>query len=139
MVLTVFAGMAEFERALIHQRTSSGRVAAKARGVRFGRPPKLTPEQIALGRRLVDEGTSVRDVAKVILKCHPATLYRELGGRPSEHPATLWPASGGQPPIICTRHYIRGQRAGGSETGSTAERGSPLRHRKLYLHTAREY
>ena len=78
MVLTVFAGMAEFERALIHQRTSSGRVAARMRGVRFGRPPKLTPEQIALGRRLVDEGTSVRDVAKVILKCHPATLYREL-------------------------------------------------------------
>jgi DNA invertase Pin-like site-specific DNA recombinase len=85
MVLTVFAGMAEFERALIHQRTSSGRVAARMRGVRFGRPPKLTPEQIALGRRLVDEGTSVREVAKVILKCHPATLYRELG-RPSEHP-----------------------------------------------------
>ena len=79
MVLTVFAGMAEFERALIHQRTSSGRVAARMRGVRFGRPPKLTPEQIALGRRLVDEGTSVREVAKVILKCHPATLYRELG------------------------------------------------------------
>ena len=25
-----------------------------------------------------DEGTSVREVAKVILKCHPATLYREL-------------------------------------------------------------
>jgi IS30 family transposase len=53
--------------------------------VRFGRPPKLTPVQIALGCRLVDEGTSVRDVAKVILKCHPATLYRELG-RPSEQP-----------------------------------------------------
>jgi len=32
MVLTVFAGIAEFERALIHQRTSTGRVAAKARG-----------------------------------------------------------------------------------------------------------
>ena len=38
MVLTVFAGIAEFERELIHQRTGSGRVAAKARGVRFGRP-----------------------------------------------------------------------------------------------------
>src|SRR4051812_2748441 len=87
MVLTVFAGMAEFERALIHQRTNSGRVAAKARGVRFGRPPKLTPEQIALGRRLVDEGTSVREVAKVILKCHPATLYRELG---KFGPASTW-------------------------------------------------
>src|SRR3954453_8977301 len=79
MVLTVFAGMAEFERALIHQRTSSGRVAPRGGGVRSGPPPKLTPVQIALGCRLVDEGTSVRDVAKVILKCPPATLYRELG------------------------------------------------------------
>jgi DNA invertase Pin-like site-specific DNA recombinase len=77
MVLTVFAGIAEFERALIHQRTSSGRVAAKARGVRFGRPPKLTAEQIALGVRLVSEGTSVRAAAK-LLKCHRATLYRAL-------------------------------------------------------------
>src|SRR3954462_8376851 len=73
MVLTLFAGMAEFERALIHQRTSSGRVASRTRGVRFGRPPKRTSEQIALSRRLVDEGTSVREVAKVILECHPAT------------------------------------------------------------------
>src|SRR3954464_4172945 len=90
MVLTVFAGMSEFERALIHQRTSSGRVAARMRGVRFGCPPKLTPEQIALSRRLVDEGTSVREVAKMILKCHPATLYRELSkssplSKPGEH------------------------------------------------------
>lgn len=77
MVLTVFAGIAEFERALIHQRTSAGRVAAKARGVRFGRPPKLTAEQIALGLRLVGEGTSVREAAK-LLKCHHATLYRAL-------------------------------------------------------------
>ena len=77
MVLTVFAGIAEFERALIHQRTSSGRVAAKARGVRFGRPPKLSPDQIALGERLVCEGTSVREAAK-LLKCHHATLYRAL-------------------------------------------------------------
>jgi DNA invertase Pin-like site-specific DNA recombinase len=78
MVLTVFAGVAEFERALIHQRTSTGRLAAEARGVRFGRPSKLTPEQVVLGRRLVEEGSSVRQVARVILKCHPATLYREL-------------------------------------------------------------
>ena len=77
MVLTVFAGIAEFERALIHQRTSSGRVAARARGVRFGRPPKLTAEQIALGVRLVSEGTSVREAAK-LLQCHHATLYRAL-------------------------------------------------------------
>jgi len=77
MVLTVFAGIAEFERELIHQRTNSGRIAAKARGVRFGRPPKLTTEQIALVQRLVAEGTSVREAAK-LLKCHHATLYRAL-------------------------------------------------------------
>jgi len=78
MVLTVFAGIAEFERALIHQRTSAGREAAKRRGVRFGRPPVLSAEQVLLARRLVGEGTSVR-VAARMLGCHHATLYRALG------------------------------------------------------------
>src|SRR3954465_6378165 len=120
MVLTVFAGMAEFERALIHQRTSSGRVAARMRGVRFGRPSKLTPEQVALGCRLVDEGTSVREVAKVILKCHPATLYRELGKfGPASTPANAlageWTtATHNLHTSLYSAHVIiyRGQRAG---------------------------
>lgn len=77
MVLTVFAGIAEFERDLVRERTSSGRAAAKQRGVRFGRPAKLSAEQVALGRRLREEGQSVREVAKV-LNCHHATLYRAL-------------------------------------------------------------
>jgi DNA invertase Pin-like site-specific DNA recombinase len=77
MVLTVFAGIAEFERELIHERTSAGRTAAKNRGVRFGRPSKLANDQIALARRLISEGTSVPEVAK-ILKVHRATLYRTL-------------------------------------------------------------
>ena len=81
MVLTVFAGIAEFERSLIGERTSSGRKAAQDRGVRFGRPSALTTEQVTLGQRLIQEGQSVREVARVILKCHPATLYRELGKR----------------------------------------------------------
>ena len=85
MVLTVFAGIAEFERALILGRTSAGRDAAKQRGVRFGRPPTLAPDQIALGLRLVGEGQPVREVAR-LLKVHRTTLYRELakaeaGGR----------------------------------------------------------
>ena len=78
MVLTVFAGIAEFERELIRQRTSSGREAAKRRGVKFGRPAKLSDEQVVLGKRLIEEGQSVREVAKV-LSCHHATLYRKLG------------------------------------------------------------
>lgn len=78
MVLTVFAGIAEFERALIQQRTSTGREAARKRGVRFGRPVKLTAEQVALGQRLIEEGRSAREVAKMF-KVHAATLYRAIG------------------------------------------------------------
>jgi DNA invertase Pin-like site-specific DNA recombinase len=78
MVLTVFAGIAEFERALIHQRTSAGRAAARRRGVRFGRPSKLAAEQIALARWLIEEGRSAREVARMF-KVHRATLYRALG------------------------------------------------------------
>jgi DNA invertase Pin-like site-specific DNA recombinase len=50
MVLPVFAGIAEFERALIIDRIRSGREAAKARGVKFGPRPTLTPAQIEHGR-----------------------------------------------------------------------------------------
>ena len=77
MVLTIFAGMAEFERELIVERTSSGRIQAKARGVRFGRPPKLTSEQVKLARRLIGDGTSVPEVSRV-LKVHRTTLYRAM-------------------------------------------------------------
>ena len=84
MVLTVFAGVAEFERSLIRERTATGRVAAKTRGVRFGRPPKLSPDQVAVGRRLIAEGASVRQVAREVLRCHPATLYRALAEAPSD-------------------------------------------------------
>lgn len=77
MVLTVFAGIAEFERELIHERTRSGRVAAKNRGVRFGRPAKLADDQINLARRLIGEGRAASEVAK-LLKVHRATLYRAM-------------------------------------------------------------
>ena len=77
MVLTIFAGIADFERSLISERTSAGRAAAKAKGVRFGPKPILTPEQIDHARRLIDEGQSVSEVAR-ILRVHRATLYRAL-------------------------------------------------------------
>ena len=73
----VFAGIAEFERALILSRTSARRVAAQQKGVRFGRPPALAPDLAALGRKLVEEGQTVREVAR-LLKVHRATLYRKL-------------------------------------------------------------
>lgn len=76
----MFAGIAEFERALIAERTRTGRRAAQDKGVRFGRPPALSAEPVALGQRLRAEGASVREAARV-LRGHPATLYRATGAR----------------------------------------------------------
>jgi DNA invertase Pin-like site-specific DNA recombinase len=60
MVLTVFAGIAEFERSLIIDRTRNGLEAAKARGVKFGRLT-LTPAQIEHARELIDrDGRTVK-------------------------------------------------------------------------------
>lgn len=75
MIMTIFAGIAEFERALIRERTSAGRDAARKRGVRFGRPRKLSVDQEQLARRLVLEGGSVSDIARTF-NVHVATIYR---------------------------------------------------------------
>src|SRR5260370_11594565 len=45
LMLTVLGGLAEFERDLIRARTGEGRAPAKARGVKLGPKPKLTPPQ----------------------------------------------------------------------------------------------
>ena len=67
MVLTVFAGIADFERSLIVERTSAGRIAAKARGVKFGPSPALSAEQIAHARQLIDrENKPVAEVARLM-------------------------------------------------------------------------
>jgi DNA invertase Pin-like site-specific DNA recombinase len=55
LMLTVLGGLAEFERELILARTGDGRARAKAKGVRFGRPP-------AIAR--IAEGVSQADLAR---------------------------------------------------------------------------
>jgi DNA invertase Pin-like site-specific DNA recombinase len=45
LMLAVLGGLAEFERDLIRARTGEGRERAKARGVKMGRPHKLTAHQ----------------------------------------------------------------------------------------------
>ena len=83
MVLTIFAGIADFERSLIGERTSAGRAAALARGVRFGPRPALSAEQIIHARRLIEEeGRPVTEAAR-ILNVHRATLYRALARPPA--------------------------------------------------------
>ena len=64
LMLTVLGGLAEFERELIRVRTSEGRSRAKARGVKMGRPPKLTPHQQKEALRRRDAGEPVREIAR---------------------------------------------------------------------------
>jgi DNA invertase Pin-like site-specific DNA recombinase len=49
LMTTILAGLATFERHLIKARTDEGVKAARARGVRFGRPPKLDSVPAARG------------------------------------------------------------------------------------------
>ena len=75
LMLTVLAGLAEFERELIRTRTGEGRDRAKARGVRMGRKPKLTAHQRkeALARR--DAGEPLVDIARSYA-VHHTTISR---------------------------------------------------------------
>lgn len=65
IVLAVLGVSAKLERRRIIDRTARGHAAAKARGVKFGRKPKLTPHQRreALERREKGEET-VRQIAQ---------------------------------------------------------------------------
>jgi DNA invertase Pin-like site-specific DNA recombinase len=77
MIMTVFAGIAEFERTLILSRTQEGWLAAQARGAAFGRPKKMLPDQQELARELVRDGKFISAVARTF-NVHPAAIYRVL-------------------------------------------------------------
>src|SRR5664280_2546858 len=54
VVFGTFALMAEYEAALIRERTQAGLAAARARGRKGGRKPKMTPELIGKAQRMYD-------------------------------------------------------------------------------------
>jgi len=77
MVLIVFAGIAEFERSLIVERTRRGRDVTKKKGVKFGRKKALSEDQCNHAKALVEEGQPVREVA-ALFRVNRMTIYREL-------------------------------------------------------------
>ena len=78
LMLTVLGGLAEFERHLILSRTNEGRVRAKARGVRFGRKPKLTKHQQAEALARLAQGQTLVEVARSYNVSH-MTISRLTG------------------------------------------------------------
>jgi DNA invertase Pin-like site-specific DNA recombinase len=75
----MLAALAEMERELIRERTNAGLTAARARGRKGGRQPKLNAKQIAHARKLLeDRNTTIKDVAATF-GVNRATIYRALG------------------------------------------------------------
>jgi DNA invertase Pin-like site-specific DNA recombinase len=75
LMLTVLGGLAEFERDLIRARTGEGRERAKARGVKMGRPFKLTDHQKGEAIKRRDQGETLADIGRSY-NVSPATISR---------------------------------------------------------------
>jgi DNA invertase Pin-like site-specific DNA recombinase len=63
-IMTVFAGIAEFERERTRERCAEGITSARKNGTRFGRPPALDKEQRNLALRLWKEGKSTGQIGR---------------------------------------------------------------------------
>jgi DNA invertase Pin-like site-specific DNA recombinase len=64
LVLAMLGVAAKLERRRIAERTARGRADAKAKGVKFGRKPALTPHQQQEARKRLAEGETQRSVAR---------------------------------------------------------------------------
>jgi DNA invertase Pin-like site-specific DNA recombinase len=65
LVFHIMGALAEFERRLISERTMAGLKAARARGTRLGRRPRLSQAQLHEARRMVGSGEgTVAEIAK---------------------------------------------------------------------------
>jgi DNA invertase Pin-like site-specific DNA recombinase len=96
LVFHVFAALAEFIRELIVEGTREGLEAARARGVRLGRPPAMTAEQVQHARDLLERpDNTVSSIAR-LLGVSRATIYKYVpqissGNRPAARAASRKP------------------------------------------------
>lgn len=92
-VLQILGAVAQLERSIIRQRSIAGQVAAHKRGVKFGRPLALTPEQEAEARAMLEAGQTraavVRhfQVTRIVIE----RIWGELHGKKKTH---LFPVLG---------------------------------------------
>lgn len=87
LIFHVFGALAEFERAILRERTRAGLEAARARGRTGGRPRALTDSDLAEARALLrDPKITVAQVARR-LGVAESTLYRYFPGGAGRSPA----------------------------------------------------
>lgn len=78
LVFGMFALMAEYEAGLIRERTQAGLAAARARGRKGGRKPKMTSDLIGKAQRMDDARQFT--MAEIAQSCGvtPMTIYRNI-------------------------------------------------------------
>lgn len=64
LMLQLIGAVAEFERSLINERRKEGVAIAQKKGVKFGRPSKLTDEQMKALIAKVDAGQNKKSIAR---------------------------------------------------------------------------
>ena len=85
MMMQMVGAFAEFERAMLRERTKAGLDSARREGRIGGRRPKLSPQQQAEIRRMVSKGDKTAADAARLFRIHPATVCRLLA-RPAASP-----------------------------------------------------
>jgi DNA invertase Pin-like site-specific DNA recombinase len=78
MMMQMVGAFAEFERAMLRERTKAGLETAREEGRIGGRRPKLSPQQQAEIRKMITRGDKTAADAARLFKIHPATVSRLL-------------------------------------------------------------
>jgi DNA invertase Pin-like site-specific DNA recombinase len=86
MMMQMVGAFAEFERAMLRERTKAGLDSARREGRIGGRRPKLSPQQQAEIRRMVSKGDKTAADAARLFRIHPATVCRLLARPPHPRP-----------------------------------------------------
>lgn len=81
LVFHLLAALAEFERALISERTRAGMAAARRKGTHMGRPQRLTPQQIEEVHAIIARDSDSRSAVARRFGISLSTLRRILRGR----------------------------------------------------------
>ena len=77
-MMQMVGAFAEFERAMLRERTKEGLDAARREGRIGGRRPKLSPQQQTEIRKMVSSGDKTAADAARLFNVHPATISRLL-------------------------------------------------------------
>lgn len=80
LLFHLIASMAEFERAIISERTKAGMEAARVRGALIGRRPSMSVSQIEAAKHAVQINLDSMSEVAARYKVHPKTLARILRG-----------------------------------------------------------